>query len=43
MNTDAVVLRSPAFTTSRAETTRKMAISIDPRTTPVRVEIEIPR
>ena len=31
------------FAINRTETTRKIAISIEPRTTPVRVEISMPR
>ena len=42
MNTD-VVLALPAFITSSAETSTKMAISMAPSTTPVRVEARIPR
>ena len=37
------VLRSPALITSSAETKTMIPISIRPRATPTRVEIEIPR
>jgi hypothetical protein len=39
----AALIGCEALSTSRSDTARKITISISPRTTPVRVEIWMPR